>query len=192
MLCSAVTTVLAMLFQGALFSLPASESLSNNSTAVPVYKNAVEIVYIGTPGENCRVLDTAGNAPGDYFMVYPRAFHPGESLESYGEVVYRDSDIAITLPGPGTSPTPTAAARRLREIRAPGGLWADPRKGGLRRQCGGHRGLHKPGQHNLHKWEGWSSSRTGSGATTPSPPPGTGRLTGWSGRAVPWRYRTSP
>ncbi len=119
MLCFTASTVLGVLLQGALFTLPCTEPLPEGLSAVPVYRNEDETIYTGTPGGNCQVLDTAGNAPGDYFMVYPRAFHPGESLESYGAVVYRDRDIAITLPGPGSCPTPTAAARPLQEIHAP-------------------------------------------------------------------------
>ncbi len=128
MLCSTAATVLAMFLQGALFSLPGTEPLPEGVSAVPVYRNAEETIYTGTPGGNFRVIDTAGNTPEDYFMVYPRAFHPGESLENYGEVVYRDSDIAITLPGPGSCPTPTAAARRLRELRAPAGYGLIPER----------------------------------------------------------------
>lgn len=128
MLCSTAATVLAMFLQGALFSLPGTDPLPEGVSAVPVYRNAEETIYTGTPGGNFRVIDTAGNIPEDYFIVYPRAFHPGESMEDYGEVVYRDQDVAITLPGPGTSPTPTAAARRLRELRAPAGYGLIPER----------------------------------------------------------------
>ncbi|HOP27649.1 MAG TPA: M20/M25/M40 family metallo-hydrolase [Candidatus Sabulitectum sp.] len=119
MLCSTSAMVLAVFLQGALFSLPNSLPLPEGLTAVQVYRNSEETVFVGTPGGDCRVLDNESNTPEAYFMVYPRAFHPGESLENYGEVVYRDADIAITLPDPGSVPTPTSAARLLREMRAP-------------------------------------------------------------------------
>ncbi len=130
MLCSTALAFLAVFLQGALFSLPNTGPVPEGVSAVPVYRNADETIYTGNPDGSCRVLDTAGNEPGDYFIVYPRAFHPGESLENYGEVVYRDTDIAITLPWPGSCPTPTSAARPLRELHAPAGYGLIPERAG--------------------------------------------------------------
>lgn len=119
MIFSFACTTIALSLQGALFSLPASELLSEGSLAVPVYRNSEETVFYGAPEGNCTLLNEGGEGLEEYFMVFPGAFHPGERVDDYGEIVYSDLQVAITLTSPGSYPAATSAARPLRELHSP-------------------------------------------------------------------------